>query len=77
MYVQWLALKTNRYLLFITNGSENCYFFFSSAAFWQECHSPMGKHVIQLDFKEQYEVIEQIGKGSFSKVALLTCRFSM
>lgn len=28
----------------------------------------MAKHFIQLDFKEQYEVNEQIGKGSFSKV---------
>lgn len=28
----------------------------------------MAKYMIQLDFKEQYEVIEQIGKGSFSKV---------
>ena len=28
----------------------------------------MAKYMIQLDFKEQYEVIDQIGKGSFSKV---------
>lgn len=68
--MQWLALKTNRYLLFITNGNENSYFFFSTAAFWQEYRVAMGKHIIQLDFKEQYEVIEQIGKGSFSKVPL-------
>ncbi len=32
----------------------------------------MAKHVIQLDFKEQYEVNEQIGKGSFSKVTRKT-----
>jgi hypothetical protein len=70
VYVQWLALKTNCYLFFFTNGNEVCYFFFSTALFWQECRTAMAKHVIQLDFREQYEVIEQIGKGSFSKVWL-------
>ncbi len=72
MYAEWLALKTNRYLFFLTNGSESCYFYFSLPLFWQDCRSLMAKHVIQLDFKEQYEVNEQIGKGSFSKVTRKT-----
>lgn len=28
----------------------------------------ISRNVIQIDFKEKYEVIDQIGKGSFSKV---------
>lgn len=68
LYVQWFALKSNRYLLFLTNGNEYCYLFFTSSTFWVECQSAMAQYMIQLDFKEQYEVIDQIGKGSFSKV---------
>lgn len=28
----------------------------------------MSKYIIQLNFKDKYDIIDQIGKGSFSKV---------
>lgn len=68
VYVQWFSLKNGRYLLFLTNGEESSFFFFEQAAFWKETRSILSKYMIQVNFAERYELIEPIGKGSFSKV---------
>jgi hypothetical protein len=57
-------------MLLLTNNSESSYFFFNHSAFKDEVWTMISRNVIQIDFKEKYEVIDQIGKGSFSKVRL-------
>ena len=55
-------------MLLLTNNNESSYFFFNHSAFKDELWTMISRNVIQIDFKEKYEVIDQIGKGSFSKV---------
>jgi hypothetical protein len=68
VYVQWFSLKNGRYLLFLTNGEESSFFFFEQPVFWKETRCVLSKYMIQVNFAERYELIEPIGKGSFSKV---------
>jgi hypothetical protein len=55
-------------MLYLTNGDESTFFFFESATFWNDNRSELAKYAIQLNFKERYDELESIGKGSFSVV---------
>lgn len=67
-----MALANGKYLLYLSNGAEVREFFFNNNAFWREFDGAIGQVGVQLNFKDKYEVIEQIGKGSFSKVYHVT-----
>jgi len=75
VYVQWLKVANERYLLYLSNDTEATEFYFKSDIFWRSNEAEISKHAIKLNFKERYEVIGQIGKGSFSKVRLWKVRF--
>jgi hypothetical protein len=51
VYLQWFQLKNGRYLLFLTNGTEQSFFYFDTPLFWKELKEEMAKCIIQLDFK--------------------------
>lgn len=55
-------------MLYLTNGEEFSFFYFESSKFWDENLGKMARAVIQLNYKDRYEEIESIGKGSFSIV---------
>jgi hypothetical protein len=68
--MQWFPLKNGRFLLFLSNSWDSSVFFFENDLFWREKQAGMGKFVIQLNFVESFDMLETIGKGSFSKVPL-------
>ena len=72
VYVQWFSLMNGKYLLYLSNENEVKEFFFTKDAFWREFAPAIGRVGVQLNFKDKYEVIDQIGKGSSSKVYHVT-----
>jgi type IV secretory pathway TrbL component len=57
-----------RDILYLTNGLDSSTFYFPNNAFMNSVSHNFLKDVVQVDFREKYKMIEEIGEGTFSKV---------
>ena len=67
MYFYFIKLG-EKYLFYLTNGVESSQYYFSNPQFLDKIKTSFYKKVIQLNFTEKYQILETIGKGSFSNV---------
>lgn len=65
----------DHYIFHLTNGTHFSTFHFVNTEFMKYNEGLMLKDVVQINVSEKYDIQNQIGEGTFSKVSLYLFRY--
>ena len=67
-YVTFYKTKQGHHLMYLSNGFQGAEVIFPQNSYLNKLPPDFYKHIIQLNFNENYSVFDMIGRGSFAKV---------